>query len=97
MSFSPLGLTPLIGVWDMPASLAFYRDLLGFTVVFASPEVETAEGRFSHYMWLKFGGAEVMLNTLYDSNERPGERPEKAARDAVFYIHALTLSLHIRS
>ena len=87
MSFSPLGLTPLIGVWDMPSALAFYRDLLGFSVVFASPEVETAEGRFSHYMWLKFGGAEIMLHTQYDSNERPGERPKKATRDTVFYIH----------
>jgi catechol 2,3-dioxygenase-like lactoylglutathione lyase family enzyme len=48
MSFSPLGLTPLIGVFDMPTALAFYRDVLGFAVVSASPEVETAEGRFSH-------------------------------------------------
>ena len=71
MSFSPLGLTPLIGVFDMPRALAFYLDVLGFTVVSASPEVETAEGRFSHWMWLRFGGAEIMLNTLYDSNERP--------------------------
>jgi glyoxylase I family protein len=36
MSFSPLGLTPLIGVFDMPRALAFYRDVLGFTVVAAS-------------------------------------------------------------
>ena len=86
MSFSPLGLTPLIGVFDMPTSLAFYRDVLGFTVVFASPEVVTAEGRFSHFMWLRFGGAEIMLNTQYDSNERPMQPPEKTPKDAVFYI-----------
>ena len=43
MSFSPLGLTPLISVFDMPRALAFYRDVLGFAVVSASPEVETAE------------------------------------------------------
>ena len=30
MSFSPLGLTPLIGVFDMPQALAFHRDVLGF-------------------------------------------------------------------
>jgi glyoxylase I family protein len=76
MTFSPLGLTPLIGVFDMPTALAFYRDLLGFTVVSASPEVETAEGRFSHWMWLRFGQAEIMLNTQYDSNERPTRPPE---------------------
>jgi len=46
MSFSPLGLTPLIDVFDMTRALAFYRDVLGFAVVAASPEVETAEGRF---------------------------------------------------
>jgi glyoxylase I family protein len=86
MRFSPLGLTPLIGVFDMLTSLAFYRDVLGFAVVSASPEVETAEGRFSHWIWLRFGGAEIMLNTLYDSNERPTERPEKKTKDAVFYI-----------
>jgi glyoxylase I family protein len=86
MSFSPLGLTPLIGVFDMTKALAFYRDMLGFTVVSASPEVETAEGRFSHWMWLRFGEAEIMLNTLYDSNERPLHPPENTSKDVVFYI-----------
>jgi glyoxylase I family protein len=93
MSFSPLGLTPLIGVFDMPSSLAFYRDLLGFTVVSASPEVESAEGRFSHWMWLRFGGAEIMLNTQYDSNERPLTPPEKRSKDAVFYIACSNVEL----
>ncbi len=86
MSFTPLGLTPLIGVWDMPQSLAFYRDVLGFSVVSASPEVDTNEGHFSHWMWLRFGAAEIMLNTQYDSNERPTQPPEKTSKDAVFYI-----------
>jgi glyoxylase I family protein len=86
MSFSPLGLTPLIGVFDMTKSLAFYRDLLGFSVVAASPEVETREGRFSHWMWLRFGKAEIMLNTQYDSNERPEQPPETKPKDVVFYI-----------
>jgi glyoxylase I family protein len=86
MSFSPLSLTPLIGVFDMPKALAFYRDVLGFIVVAASPEVETAEGRFSHWMWLRFGRAEIMLNTQYDSNERPLAQPEVKPRDVVFYI-----------
>lgn len=93
MSFSPLGLTPLIGVFDMPRALAFYRDLLGFSVVSASPEVETAEGRFSHWMWLRFGRAEIMLNTQYDSNERPMEPPVPAAKDAAFYIGCADVDL----
>ena len=75
MSFSLLGLTPLIGVFDMPRSLSFYRDTLGFTVVSASPEVETAEGRLSHWMWLRLGPVEIMLNTQYDSNGRPPRAP----------------------
>jgi hypothetical protein len=54
MSFSPLGLTPRIGVFDMLRALAFSRDVLEFAVVSASLEVETAEGRFSHWMWLRF-------------------------------------------
>jgi glyoxylase I family protein len=93
MSFAPLGLTPLIGVFDMPRSLAFYRDLLGFSVVSASPEVTTTEGRFSHWMWLRFGGAEIMLNTQYDSNERPLQEPGKTQKDATFYIGCSDIEL----
>jgi glyoxylase I family protein len=33
------GLTPMIEVFDMPASLHFYRDVLGFEVVTASGPV----------------------------------------------------------
>jgi len=69
---SPLtGLTPLIQVFDMAKSLAFYVDKLGFEVVAASPEVDTPEGRFSHWMKLRSGGVDLMLNTAYDSGERP--------------------------
>lgn len=86
---TPLGITPMFAVFDMPASLAFYRDLLGFEVVMASPEVNTAEGRFSHWMMLRNGPAELMLNTQYDSNERPaspdGSR-HAAHGDAYLYI-----------
>src|SRR6202020_255446 len=96
MTFSLLGLTPLIGVFDMPRALAFYRDMLGFSVVSASPEVETAEGRFSHWMWVQLGRAEVMLNTQYDSNERPMEAPEKRSKDAVFYLHCSDVELAYR-
>jgi uncharacterized glyoxalase superfamily protein PhnB len=37
-------------------------------------------------MWLRFGRAEIMLNTQYDSNERPMQPPEKRCQGAVFYI-----------
>jgi uncharacterized glyoxalase superfamily protein PhnB len=82
-------LTPYIEVFDMVASVAFYRDILGFSIKFASPEVDTAEGRFSHFVMLHRGQAEIMLNTAYDSNERPPERRDgrwAACRHFHFYI-----------
>ncbi len=83
------GLIPYVEVFDMIASVAFYRDILGFAVLFASPEVETAEGRFSHFVRMGRGRAEIMLNTAYDSNERPAERSEArwaGCRHIHFYI-----------
>jgi uncharacterized glyoxalase superfamily protein PhnB len=69
---SPLtGVTPLFQVFDMVRSLDFYAGKLGFEVVAASPEVDTPEGRFSHWMLLRSGGVDLMLNTAYDSGERP--------------------------
>lgn len=68
------GMAPLLQVYDMNAALAFYRDALGFEIVQASEEVETPEGRFSHWCWLKLGGAHLMLNTAYDEGKRPPER-----------------------
>jgi len=52
------GLCPLIQVFDMPRSLAFYRDLLGFEVVQQAPS-----GDNCNWAWLKLEGAELMLNT----------------------------------
>ena len=68
------GVTPLPQVFDMVEALAFYRDRLGFDVGAASPEVDTPEGRLSHWMWLRRDGANIMLNTAYDEGERPGRR-----------------------
>lgn len=79
-------LTPYFEVFDMSSSAAFYRDILGFDVLFASPEVVTAEGRFSHFVRLGRGQVELMLNTAYDSNERPPVRSE-ARWAGCGYIH----------
>jgi uncharacterized glyoxalase superfamily protein PhnB len=70
------GYTPYFEVFDMIASVAFYRDRLGFDVLFATPEVETAEGRFSHFVRVGRGSIDLMHNTAYDSNERPAERSD---------------------
>lgn len=74
------GMTPLLQVYDMPEALAFYRDVLGFEVIAASPETDAPEGRFSHWMALRLDGAHIMLNTAYDEGERPASRDSAQQR-----------------
>lgn len=89
MSLPISGLTPLIQVFDMAKSLDFYAGKLGFQVVAASPEIDAPEGRFSHWMLLRSGAIDLMLNTAYDTGERPAT-PDPARRqahtDTSFYI-----------
>lgn len=60
------GMAPLFQVFDMPASIRFYRDILGFEVVATSAAGE-------HFDWalLRRDGIELMLNTAYESDSRP--------------------------
>ena len=60
------GMSPLIEVFDMPTSLAFYRDKLGFKVV-----GDSGQGDQSGWVMLNLGDATIMLNTAYDDGERP--------------------------
>jgi glyoxylase I family protein len=83
------GLATYFEVFDMTASVAFYRDRLGFEMLFATPEVETAEGRFSHFARLERGPVQLMLNTAYNSNERPPDRSDarwSGCRHLALYI-----------
>lgn len=58
---------PLLVVYDMPTSLAFYRDLLGFEVRARAPE-----GPVTHWAMLRHGEMYLMLNTKYEfDHERP--------------------------
>ena len=81
------GLTPLLQVYDMPTSVRFYRDLLGFQIVAISPVL--GEDHF-HWALLRLGEAELMLNTAYEfDNERPipPDRARVAAHeDTALYI-----------
>jgi uncharacterized glyoxalase superfamily protein PhnB len=89
MAIRPTGLTPLLQVFDMLESIRFYRDVLGFSVASSSPEIEAAEGRYFHWALLRLGGAELMLNTAYDANERPPTREIERWRghgDTTLYI-----------
>lgn len=60
------GLVPLLQVFDMPRALAFYRDLLGFRIIEQSPGGDTCD-----WAWLRRGSAQLMLNTMYEADERP--------------------------
>ena len=66
MTLDIRGLAPLLQVFDMPTSIHFYRDILGFEVVNTSRPGE-------HFGWalLRLHGVELMLNTAYESDQRP--------------------------
>jgi glyoxylase I family protein len=61
------GMAPLLQVFDMPTSIAFYRDTLGFEVV------TTSKPGGEHFDWalLRLNGVELMLNTAYEEDARP--------------------------
>ena len=66
MTIDVRGLAPLLQVFDMPASLRFYRDALGFQVVSSSEPGDEAD-----WVWLRHGDAHLMLNTAYERDTRP--------------------------
>ncbi|HET9275576.1 MAG TPA: VOC family protein [Gemmatimonadales bacterium] len=76
MGFELSSVCPLLQVFDMPASLAFYRDALGFAVVQAAPEGATGD-RFD-WVLLHRDEAELMLNTAYDPDAERPPAPEPA-------------------
>jgi len=56
----------LLQVFDMPTSLAFYRDVLGFEVASDVPPDDQCD-----WVMLKMRESELMLNTAYEADERP--------------------------
>lgn len=69
-------LCPLIQVFDMPTSLAFYRDTIGMELVQRAPD--HAAGDNLDWVWLRRDGADLMLNTAYDPDAERPESPEPA-------------------
>ena len=57
----------LLQVFDMPTSVRFYRDVLGFEIVETSPR----EGDQFDWGLLRLNDAHVMLNTAYEQESRP--------------------------
>jgi glyoxylase I family protein len=78
------GLAPLFQVFDMPAAIHFYRDIIGFEIVSTSRPGE-------HFDWalLRLNGVELMLNTAYEQDARPSAPdPARVAahEDAALYF-----------
>lgn len=66
MAIEIRGVAPLLQVFDMPAAIAFYRDILGFQIMRTS----TPGDRFD-WALLRLHDAELMLNTAYEEHARP--------------------------
>jgi uncharacterized glyoxalase superfamily protein PhnB len=66
MALEIRGMAPLLQVFDMPTSIAFYRDVLGFTV-----DQPAEQGDDVDWALLKLQGVELMLNTAYEKPVRP--------------------------
>ena len=79
------GLAPLLYVFDMPASLRFYCQVLRF-------EVKKAAGANvpeNDWALLELDGIQLMLNTMYEPGERPPQFDpirKKAHEDVCLYF-----------
>lgn len=85
MSIDVRGVCTLLQVFDMPTSVRFYRDVLGFEIV----ETSVRDGDRFDWGLLRLNGAELMLNTAYEADDRPASPdPERMAlhRDVCLYF-----------
>ena len=62
------GVTPLLQVFDMPTSLKYYRDVIGFEVI-----MQSSPGDECDWCCLKMDKAYLMLNTAYEKEFRPAK------------------------
>jgi glyoxylase I family protein len=69
VTIAVLGSAPLLQVFDMPTSIHFYRDLLGFEVV-ANSQPERVDDTYG-WALLRLDGVELMLNTAYEDDDQP--------------------------
>jgi glyoxylase I family protein len=84
MEIEVRGSAPLLQVFDMPAAIAFYRDVLGFAVVSTNQPAEPWD-----WVWLRLGDVDLMLNTAYEADARPpAPDPARLAvhQDVCIYI-----------
>jgi catechol 2,3-dioxygenase-like lactoylglutathione lyase family enzyme len=84
MSIKITYLTPLIQVFNMPRSLAFYRDILGFEVV-----MDSGNGDDSSWIWIRKDDCSLMLNDQYEPGDVPDAPPTERVRwhdDTALYL-----------
>ena len=70
MNIEVRGVCVLVQVFDMPTSIRFYRDILGFEVV---QTTTPREGDQFDWGLLRLNDTEVMLNTAYEQEFRPAQ------------------------
>ncbi|HLY40681.1 MAG TPA: VOC family protein [Terracidiphilus sp.] len=70
MAIEVNGVAPLVQVFNMPRSIHFYRDVLGFTVTGRSRAMSSNPDDVNWAM-LALSNATVMLNTAYDPKDVP--------------------------
>lgn len=86
MALELRGVVPLLWVYDMPTSIRFYRDTLGFEILATSPVL--GEDRYDWAM-LGLSQGRFMLNNKFESDEELPARPLFSAasqRDVWLYF-----------
>lgn len=84
MALEISGMAPLIQVFNMPRSLGFYRDILGFEVV-----QDSGGGDDSSWVWLRLNCTDLMLNDQYEPDSVPDAPPPERTRwhgDTCLYL-----------
>jgi catechol 2,3-dioxygenase-like lactoylglutathione lyase family enzyme len=66
MGLQLAGFVPLLQVFDMPSSVTFYTDILGFELV-----AQSEPGKNFDWATLRRDGMALMLNTAYEREHRP--------------------------
>lgn len=100
MSFKLEQLCPLLQVFDMPRSIAFYLDVLGFHVRQTN---DAGAGDRCDWAMLQRDGSTLMLNTAYEADKRPAAPDPKriaAHRDVGLYFSCAELDAvyeHLRA
>jgi uncharacterized glyoxalase superfamily protein PhnB len=76
MAIDIRGMAPLLQVFDMPASIKFYCDVLGFEIV----STDGKPAPQCDWVLLRLNGVELMLNTAYEAPRRlPKPDPARVA------------------